>query len=83
MANSRSSWRSVRNEGTQELHAIAMKLNRDRMTGDGLSDGQEAWWDQIVADLVWRSSRKRRQYRTCRCFLCVETPDWYDHSPTP
>lgn len=69
--DARSRWRSVRQEDTRTLHALAGRLRRQLAEGQELSEGQDAWWDEIIRELVWRSARRRRGFTRCTCDLCV------------
>jgi hypothetical protein len=51
-----------------------MSLQRQRME-EGISEGQDAFWDEIIAELEWRSCRVRRPYRRCTCELCFLPPE--------
>lgn len=60
----------VREWSSTALHAVAMRLNRDRSSGD-LSDDQEWLFDAIVSELEYRRRRTRPVWRSCSCYLCV------------
>jgi hypothetical protein len=60
----------VRDRSSKELHAILMKFQRQLWEEGDLTDGQHRYFDQAVAELVWRSARKRRNYRRCWCEFC-------------
>lgn len=68
--NRRSSWVVVRSWDSVQCHKIAMRLQRQLWEG-GLTDGQERLFDQVIAELEWRSARKRRRYKRCWCEFCT------------
>ncbi len=70
----RSTWVVVRSHSGKALHALAGRLFRERMEHD-LTVGQEALWDQIIAELEWRSARRRRGFEWCTCALCFRQED--------
>lgn len=77
MSVCRSTWTSVRDRTSQELHAVGGRLLYQSFDAQedgslpGLSDGQEALLDQILLELVYRSARKRRWCDRCTCELCT------------
>jgi len=74
---SRSCWITVRERTTAELHKLAQRFQRQRWDAlQDLTEGQERMWDQIMAELVWRSARKRRGYVQCSCEYCFSQVDW-------
>ena len=83
MLANRSAWKPVRQSSSERLHSLAGRLQRQRW-GPGLSKGQEQLWTQIVAELVYRSARKRRWCQRCSCYLCrapegVEVVEHVEH----
>lgn len=66
----RRSPRYVREWSSKALHAVAMKMNRERTSGD-LSEHQEWLFDAIVSELEYRRRQTRPVWRACSCFLCV------------
>jgi hypothetical protein len=65
----------VRRTDTNGLHGIAGRLHRQRFLSSRgeapeLTAGQEQFWDQVIAELEWRSLRRRRGYSRCVCALC-------------
>lgn len=72
--HNRSSWKPIRQSSSERLHALAGRLQRDRWAHD-LTRGQEHLWTQIIAELVYRSARKRRWCEQCECDLCRAPED--------
>lgn len=60
----------VRQWSSSALHALAMKMNLDRSSGD-LSEAQEWLFDACVSELEYRRRRTRPVWRCCSCFLCL------------
>lgn len=60
----------VRQWSSPALHAVAMKMNRQR-TGEDLTDAQEWLYDAIVSELEYRRRRARPMWRACSCMLCI------------
>lgn len=66
----RAAWCRVRRADSTWLHKMAMRLQRLNCE-EGLTEGQDRLWDQIIAELEWRSARKRRAYDRCACEFCI------------
>jgi hypothetical protein len=67
----RSSWLTVRDKTTRELHSLALRLRRlEAEDQQEWTEGQERLFYQIIAELEWRSCRARRRYPRCYCELC-------------
>lgn len=59
----------VRALSLRELHAIAMRFDRDRQ-GQDLTEAQEWLYDALVSELEYRRRQARPTWSACSCWLC-------------
>jgi hypothetical protein len=60
----------VRDMEDRELHAVAFRLQHERMQA-GLTDAQEWLFDALVSELEFRRRRATWPSRKCSCELCI------------